>query len=61
RCSPCQIEKSIPSNCSNLDETCSSLAIALIWAAHISGDRALGYGLKYESNFKHTHLGKIGR
>lgn len=30
--------------------------IALIWAAHIGMDRAVGYGLKYPSGFKHTHL-----
>lgn len=35
------------------------LAIGLIWFAHIGWDRALGYGLKYESGFKHTHLGSI--
>ncbi|MEW6100343.1 MAG: DUF4260 domain-containing protein [Pseudomonadota bacterium] len=34
---------------------------ALIWAAHIGFDRALGYGLKYPSGFRHTHLGLIGR
>lgn len=30
--------------------------IALIWAAHIGVDRAVGYGLKYPTGFKHTHL-----
>jgi Domain of unknown function (DUF4260) len=35
-------------------------AIALIWAAHVGFDRALGYGLKYASGFKDTHLGRIG-
>jgi hypothetical protein len=34
---------------------------ALIWFAHISGDRALGYGLKYPGVFEATHLGPIGR
>jgi len=34
---------------------------ALIWAAHIGLDRALGYGLKYASAFHATHLGPIGR
>ena len=34
---------------------------ALIWLAHIGFDRAAGYGLKYTSAFKDTHLGKIGR
>ncbi len=36
-------------------------AVALIWFAHIGFDRALGYGLKYGDDFKHTHLGMIGR
>lgn len=36
-------------------------AIALIWFAHIGFDRALGYGLKFITSFKHTHLGSIGR
>jgi hypothetical protein len=31
-------------------------AIALIWAAHIALDRLLGYGLKYPTYFKDTHL-----
>jgi hypothetical protein len=33
--------------------------IALIWAAHIGIDRVLGYGLKYETAFKDTHLGRV--
>jgi hypothetical protein len=33
----------------------------LIWAAHIGFDRALGYGLKYQTAFGDTHLGRIGR
>jgi hypothetical protein len=32
------------------------LGLALIWFAHIGMDRMLGYGLKYASGFKHTHL-----
>jgi len=36
------------------------LSIALIWAAHIGVDRALGYGLKYAAGFGFTHLGRIG-
>ena len=37
-------------------------ALALIWAAHIGFDRALGYGLKYAAGFGVTHLGfKTGR
>ena len=34
---------------------------ALIWLAHIGFDRAVGYGLKYASAFKDTHLGTIGK
>jgi hypothetical protein len=34
--------------------------VALIWFAHIGMDRALGYGLKYETGFNDTHLGRIG-
>lgn len=37
------------------------VAVGLIWSAHIGFDRTLGYGLKYSSGFKHTHLGIIGR
>ncbi len=37
------------------------LSLALIWAAHIQFDRALGYGLKYASGFGDTHLGRIGK
>lgn len=33
----------------------------LIWLFHIAVDRALGYGLKHEEGFHHTHLGKIGK
>ncbi|MCF6368888.1 DUF4260 domain-containing protein [Rhizobium halophilum] len=38
-----------------------AVPIALIWTFHIALDRALGYGLKYESGFADTHLGRIGR
>src|SRR5713101_4516570 len=34
-------------------------AIALIWTAHIAFDRLLGYGLKYPTLFKDTHLQHI--
>ena len=37
------------------------LPFAVIWAAHIAMDRALGYGLKYGDAFTHTHLGLIGK
>ncbi len=39
----------------------NGMAIGLIWAAHVGFDRALGYGLKYASGFKDTHLGKVGK
>lgn len=35
------------------------LALGLIWVAHIGLDRVFGYGLKLESGFKDTHLGRI--
>jgi hypothetical protein len=34
-------------------------ALALIWTAHIAVDRLLGYGLKYPTFFKDTHLQHI--
>lgn len=36
------------------------LAFGLLWFAHIGMDRALTYGLKYDSDFTHTHLGDLG-
>ena len=38
-----------------------TLALGLLWLAHIGMDRALGYGLKFTSAFRDTHLGRIGR
>ena len=35
--------------------------LAFAWAFHVATDRALGYGLKHDDDFKHTHLGIIGR
>lgn len=37
------------------------LSCALIWMAHIGLDRMLGYGMKYDTGFADTHLGRIGR
>jgi hypothetical protein len=37
------------------------LTVGIIWCAHIGFDRALGYGLKYATGFRFTHLGRIGR
>lgn len=31
----------------------------LIWIAHISVDRLLGYGLKYPLSFKLTHIQRV--
>lgn len=33
--------------------------ISIIWIAHISMDRMLGFGLKLDTGFKDTHLGKL--
>ncbi|UBM57577.1 DUF4260 domain-containing protein [Marinilongibacter aquaticus] len=33
--------------------------VGIILFAHSSMDRALGYGLKYEDDFKNTHLGHL--
>lgn len=33
--------------------------VALIWLAHIGIDRMLGFGLKYPSGFKDTHLQRV--
>jgi Domain of unknown function (DUF4260) len=33
--------------------------LALIWLAHIGLDRLLGYGLKYPTAFRDTHLQRI--
>ena len=33
--------------------------IALIWLAHIGADRLFGYGLKYATAFKDTHLSRV--
>ena len=33
--------------------------LSLIWLVHIGGDRLLGYGLKYPTAFKDTHLQRV--
>ncbi len=35
------------------------LMISLIWFAHIGMDRMFGYGLKYATNFRDTHLNRV--
>jgi Domain of unknown function (DUF4260) len=34
----------------------TTLLLSLIWIAHIGLDRMLGFGLKYPTRFKDTHL-----
>jgi Domain of unknown function (DUF4260) len=36
-----------------------AVSVALVWFAHIGMDRLLGYGLKYPTDFKETHLQKV--
>jgi hypothetical protein len=36
-----------------------TIAIGAIWFGHIGWDRMFGYGLKYATSFKHTHLGDL--
>lgn len=36
--------------------TTFALLLATVWVGHIGADRLVGYGLKYEDDFKHTHL-----
>jgi hypothetical protein len=36
-----------------------AVQIALVWIAHIGLDRAIGYGLKYPTAFKDTHLQRV--
>lgn len=33
-----------------------AIQVAAVWTAHIGVDRLVGYGLKYPSGFKDTHL-----
>lgn len=35
------------------------LMLSLIWVAHIGMDRMVGYGLKYPTHFKDSHLNRI--
>ena len=35
--------------------------LSCAWAFHVGVDRALGYELKLPDDFRHTHLGLIGR
>jgi len=42
-----------------LGDSGTAVQLALIWAAHIGLDRPLGYGLKYPTAFKDTHLQRV--
>jgi hypothetical protein len=37
------------------------IAVGILLFAHSSFDRMMGYGLKYTDDFKHTHLGWMGK
>ena len=37
----------------------TAVQLGLIWLTHIGVDRAVGYGLKYPSGFKDTHLQRV--
>ncbi|HEV2745340.1 MAG TPA: DUF4260 domain-containing protein [Rubrobacter sp.] len=36
-----------------------AVSVALVWFAHIGMDRLVGYGLKYTSGFRDTHLDRV--
>ena len=40
-------------------ESDATIAVAAIWLAHLGLDRAIGYGLKYPTHFKDTHLNRL--
>jgi Domain of unknown function (DUF4260) len=42
-----------------LSDTDWCVQVALIWLGHIGLDRLLGYGLKYPTAFKDTHLNRV--
>jgi hypothetical protein len=37
----------------------TAVQLGLIWLMHIGVDRAIGYGLKYPTDFKDTHLQRV--
>lgn len=37
----------------------TAIQVALIWLAHIGLDRLIGYGLKYPSGVRDTHLQRV--
>ena len=40
-------------------DSSTATKVSLIWLAHIGADRLLGYGLKYPTAFKDTHLSRV--
>jgi hypothetical protein len=36
-----------------------AIQLGLIWLTHVGVDRAVGYGLKYPTHFKDTHLQRV--
>lgn len=42
-----------------IGDTRLPVQLALVWLVHIGADRALGYGLKYGSGFRETHLQRV--
>jgi hypothetical protein len=43
----------------DLAQSAVAIEIGLIWIVHIGVDRMLGYGLKYPTAFKDTHLQRV--
>ena len=43
------------------NESYLTAAIGIIWLGHIGWDRFFGYGLKYDTRFKDTHLGSLDK
>jgi hypothetical protein len=52
----CYVAPLILAGCSPGTNHPAILSLSLIWIAHIGFDRMLGYGLKYPTRFKDTHL-----
>ena len=44
-----------------LGDNALSIQLGILWYAHITFDRTIGYGLKYPGNPNHTHLGFTGK
>jgi hypothetical protein len=42
-----------------LTESGTAVQLALVWLVHIGADRLLGYGLKYPTGFKDTHIQRV--